>query len=74
MNASIYYTKVYNNKTALRREKTNPIQTHSKPVLPVPSLSEGSAVEWANKIALKIYPFGIDCPIVFEEELFWFVG
>ena len=24
----------------------------------------------ADKIALKIYPFGIDCPIVFKERFF----
>jgi hypothetical protein len=27
MNTNIYYTKVYKNKSAIRREKTNPIQT-----------------------------------------------
>jgi len=40
MNANLFATKDYENETALRLEKTNPIQTQSKPVL--------SAVEWAN--------------------------
>ena len=31
MNVNIYQTKVYNNKTAFRRKKTNPIQTQFEP-------------------------------------------
>jgi len=32
MNVNIYYTKVYKNKTAFRRQKTNPIQTQLTPI------------------------------------------
>jgi hypothetical protein len=32
MNSSIYYTIDYNNETAFRRGKTNPIQTQTKPI------------------------------------------
>ena len=51
-------------------KKTNPIQSQNKPnKLVLECRSWG-----ANKNTLKIYPFGIDCPIVFEEKLFRFVG
>jgi len=40
MNANVYVIEDYENDTALRPKKTNPIQTQSNPVL--------SAVEWAN--------------------------
>jgi len=40
MNANVYVIEDYENETAFRPKKTNPIQTQSKPVL--------SAVEWAN--------------------------
>ncbi len=32
MNANVYATKNYENKTALRPKKTNPIQTQSNPI------------------------------------------
>ena len=67
MNLNIYYKKVYNNETFILAPKTNPIQTQNKFILECRSRG-------ANKNTLKIYPFGIDCPIVFEEKLFWFVG
>jgi len=40
MSANVYVIEDYENETAFRPKKTNPIQTQSKPVL--------SAVEWAN--------------------------
>jgi hypothetical protein len=40
MNANVFITKDYENETAFRPKKTNPIQTQTKLVL--------SVVEWAN--------------------------
>ena len=50
MNVNAFLQKDYENETAFRPKKTNPIQTQTKPVL--------SAVEWANfrnaKMNLKL--------------------
>ena len=41
---------------------------------PLPEVFErGSLHQW-DKITLKIYPFGIDCPIVLKEMLFAIYG
>ncbi len=67
MNANAFLQKDYENISRWLGTKTNPIQTQNKFILECRSRG-------ANKNTLKIYPFGIDCPIVFEEKLFWFVG
>jgi len=48
MSANVFVTKDYENETAFRPKKTNPIQTQSKPVLSAPVLSKVEGVEWAN--------------------------
>jgi hypothetical protein len=45
-------------KTNPIKAKTKPIQTQSKPILPTPQSQ-------VNKIALNIYLFSINCPIVY---------
>jgi len=77
MNVNIYYTKVYNNETAFRRKKNKPnqsqfqtqFQTRRRFFCLLYKRSPG-----ADKIALKIYPFGIDYPIVLKEMLFTTYG
>jgi len=39
-------------------------------ISPLPGVVVRESSHQADKIALKIYPFGIDCPIVCEERLF----
>jgi len=41
-----------------KQTQFKPIQTQSKPILPTPQSR-------MDKIAFKIYPFGINCPIVY---------
>jgi len=48
MSANVFVTKDYRKNDCLAAQKTNPIQTQSKPVLSAPVLSKVEGVEWAN--------------------------
>jgi len=39
-------------------------------ISPLPEVFGRGSSHQKDKIALKIYPFGIDCPIVLKERLF----
>ncbi len=41
---------------------------------PLPGVVGRESSRQKDKIALKIYPFGIDCPIVLKEKLFTIYG
>jgi len=78
MNVNVYATKDYKNETAFRPQKNKPNQSqfHIPPkagqiiqmsISPLPGVLRRESSTEADKIALKIYPFGIDCPIVLKE-------
>ncbi len=51
------------------------VKPHSKQIIqmsrsPLPGVVGRESSPKADKIALKIYPFGIDYPIVLKEKLF----
>ncbi len=51
------------------------VKPHSKQIIqmsisPLPGVLMRESSPKADKIALKIYPFGIDYPIVLKEKLF----
>jgi len=59
MSASIATIKDYDKKQRTINNERYSKQSQSKPIL-----------HQADKIALKIYPFGIDCPIVLRQNRF----
>jgi len=64
MSANLFFTKDYENETAHRPKKTNPIQTQLNPVL--------SAVEWANShpiLKISVLNFGKLCKILTTYEI-----
>jgi len=70
MNINLDVTSQYENLSRRKGEKTNPIQTQLKPIQTQfkPNLTQNKPKTnpiKANKIAFKIYPFGINCPIVY---------
>ncbi len=55
------------------------INPHSQQIIqrsisPLPSVLRRESSHQKDKIALKIYPFGINCPIVLKERLFTIYG
>ncbi len=55
------------------------VNPHSQQIIqmsryPLPGVLRRESSPEADKIALKIYPFGIDCPIVLKERLFTIYG
>jgi hypothetical protein len=80
MNLNIYPTMLYSNKSAIRRKQNKPNQTQSNPtcselVEPISKpttvfLPVTQEIVGADKITLKIYPFGIDYSIVLKETFF----
>jgi len=61
--------------------RVNPHSQSEKPgqiiqmsISPLPGVLMRESSRQKDKIALKIYPFGIDCPIVFKERLFTIYG
>jgi hypothetical protein len=68
MNVNFYATAYYDSKPTFAIRKGRPNNPNIEFTI---AFSDGARfINQADKIALKIYPFGIDYPIVCEERLF----
>ena len=66
---SVYLQRIMKKNADMSYEKTKPKQTQFKPCPERSRMGQSNPIQ-ADKIALKIYPFGIDCPIGLKEKLF----